>query len=78
MHGKGSGARYVSGKTPANAKNSYRVEQTNASAISAKTITSTGNAAAVMDKAETEQERIDAMYTLGAEQWEQTKQVMSR
>lgn len=63
---------------PANAKNSYRVEQTNASAISAKTNISTGNAAAVMDKAETEQERIDAMYTLGAEQWEQTKQVMSR
>lgn len=76
--GKGGAARYVSGKMPANAKNSYRIEQTNTPSAPQKSITSTGNGVMAMDKAQTEEERIAAMFQVGADQWEQQKQHMSK
>lgn len=74
--GKGGAARYVSGKMPANAKNSYRIEQTNTPASAPKT--SALNGAATMDKAQTEEERIAAMFQVDGDQWEQQKQHMAK
>jgi len=61
---------------PANAKNSYRVEQTSTPAPVQKT--SATNGAAAMDKAQTEEERIAAMFQVDGDQWEQQKQQMAK
>lgn len=76
--GKGGAARYVSGKMPANAKNSYRIEQNSMPATATKPSTSTMSGASAMEKAQTEEERIAAMFQVGADQWEQQKQHMAR
>ena len=72
--GRGGAARYVSGKMPQSAKNSHRQEllatNTTASA-SAKSFT-------VMNGAQTEDEKIAAMFKMGADDWAQQQQQMAK
>ncbi|KAL1640119.1 Protein mpe1 [Diplodia intermedia] len=73
--GHGRAARYVSGKAPVTAKNSYRTESsTTKPAIQAKPA---ADGAATMSAAQTEEERIAAMFAAGAENWEQQKAKMA-
>ncbi|KAK7552485.1 DWNN domain-containing protein [Phyllosticta citricarpa] len=72
--GHGRAARYVSGKAPVTAKNSYRTEASSKPAIQAKPVT---DGAAAMNNAQTEEEKIAAMFAAGAENWEQQKARMA-
>ncbi|KAK8227335.1 DWNN domain-containing protein [Phyllosticta capitalensis] len=72
--GHGRAARYVSGKAPVTAKNSYRTEASSKPAVQAKSFT---DGAAAMNNAQTEEERIAAMFAAGAENWEQQKARMA-
>jgi protein MPE1 len=65
--GAGRAARYMSGKMPANAKNSSRKEQS-ASKASVKQSAST-NGAMKLNSAMTEEERMAAMFQAQSEQW---------
>jgi len=65
--GAGRAARYMSGKMPANAKNSSRKEQ---SALKASVKQSAGiNGAMKLNSAMTEEERMAAMFQAQSEQW---------
>ncbi|KAI9882802.1 MAG: Deoxycytidine monophosphate (dCMP) deaminase [Watsoniomyces obsoletus] len=75
--GRGSGARYVSGKMPLNAKNSSRVEKPISKAAVPGKGPRTSTAASDMAKAQTEEEKIAAMFKAGAEQWDQQQQEMA-
>lgn len=70
--GRGGAARYVSGKMPQNAKNSRRSE---ASTIKPSSTPATGFTS--MNGAQTEEERVAAMFKMGADQWAQQQQEMS-
>ncbi|KAF2402374.1 DWNN-domain-containing protein [Trichodelitschia bisporula] len=72
--GYGKAARYVSGKMPINARNSYRSE-TKAS-TQAKPSAPT-NSMTDMSKPQTEDERIAAMFAAEGSQWEQQQQHMA-
>ncbi|KZF20107.1 DWNN-domain-containing protein, partial [Xylona heveae TC161] len=73
--GRGSAARYVSGKMPVHARNAGRVEAQATKPTSQAPAAS--SAAAEMDNAQTEEERIAAMFKAGADQWEQQQQEMA-
>lgn len=73
--GHGRAARYVSGKAPVTAKNSYRTESTAAKPATQSKPAVDGTAA--MNNAQTEEERIAAMFAAGAENWEQQKAKMA-
>jgi protein MPE1 len=74
-HGHGKAARYVTGKAPVNAKNSYRTEASK-SAAQPKAAPQT-NGAADMSRAQTEEERLAAMFAAEGSQWEQQQQQMA-
>ncbi|TID22216.1 Zinc finger RING/FYVE/PHD-type protein [Venturia nashicola] len=74
-HGHGKAARYVSGKAPVNAKNSYRTEASK-SAIQPKPITQS-NSTVDLGRPQTEEERIAAMFAAEGSQWEQQQQEMA-
>lgn len=72
--GRGGAARYVSGKMPQNAKSSHRPE-------APATKNSSSNApsgATAMNGAQNEEERIAAMFKMGADQWAQQQQEMAK
>ena len=72
--GRGGAARYVSGKMPHNAKNSHRQEaQTTKPSASAPI-----NHSTAMIGAQTEDERIKAMFKMGADQWAEEQQTMAK
>ena len=71
--GKGGAARYVSGKMPQNAKSSRRSEASTAKPSSSTAATGL----AEMNGAQTEEERIAAMFKMGADQWAQQQQEMA-
>ncbi|KAI9762536.1 MAG: hypothetical protein M4579_000339 [Chaenotheca gracillima] len=75
--GRGGAARYVSGKMPVNALNSSRTERP-AARTSTQAKPSTSNATAEPNAAQTEEERIAAMFKAGAEQWDQQQQEMAQ
>ena len=72
--GRGGAARYVSGKIPQNAKNVHRMEApaTKPSSFNAPT------GATAMNGAQNEEERIAAMFKMGADQWAQQQQEMAK
>ena len=72
--GRGGAARYVSGKMPANAKNSHRIETSQPRSITKMQ----PNDISHMSTLQTEEERIAAMFKLGADQWEQQQQEMAQ
>lgn len=72
--GRGGAARYVSGKMPQNAKNFHRLE-----APAAKNSSSNATSGATaMNEAQNEEERIAAMFKMGADQWAQQQQEMAK
>ncbi len=76
--GKGSAARYVSGKMPTNNFNTSRVEKAVSKPAVQKKAAETMNGASEMAKAQSEEERIEAMFKAGAEQWNQQQQEMAK
>ncbi|KAM0333173.1 hypothetical protein ACHAQA_001833 [Verticillium albo-atrum] len=71
--GAGRGARYVSGKMPASAKNSARKEQV----VKSATAKATSNAFSQMNSAMTEEEKMAAMFAAQSEQWSAQQEEMS-
>lgn len=61
---------------PVTAKNSHRVETPASNTPLTRPGAGAGGASA-MDKAQTEEERIAAMFQMGADQWEEQKQHMA-
>ena len=75
--GHGKAARYVSGRMPVNAKNSYRTE--NKAIVSRAPGKSGGsNALAAMTNAQTEQEKIAAMFAAEGDSWAKQQQEMAK
>ena len=72
--GRGGAARYVSGKMPQNAKNFHRME----APASKPSSSNTPNGATAMNGAQNEEERIAAMFQMGADQWAQQQQEMAK
>ena len=73
--GHGRAARYISGKKPIQARN--RTEASHKPSVVAPKINSTSGPAG-LHEAQTEEERIAAMFRAGGEQWEQQQQEMAR
>lgn len=71
--GAGRAARYVTGKMPISAKNSSRREQ----ATKAAAMKSTSNAIAQMNSAQTEEEKMNAMFAAQTESWTAQQEDMS-
>ncbi|CRK11534.1 hypothetical protein BN1723_009405 [Verticillium longisporum] len=71
--GAGRGARYVSGKMPASAKNSARKEQV----VKSATAKVASNAFSQMNSAMTEEEKMAAMFAAQSEQWSAQQEEMS-
>jgi protein MPE1 len=74
--GHGKAARYVSGKMPTAAKSNYRSE--NAKTSASGTSGASSNAIAAMSKAQTEQEKLAAMFAAEGDEWEQQQQQMAK
>lgn len=72
--GRGGAARYVSGKMPQNAKNTHRSEMPAAKAASDTAVKGLN----AMNGAQTEEERLAAMFKMGADQWAQQQQEMAK
>ena len=72
--GRGSAARYVSGKMPQNAKTSHRLGAPTVKAAENKT---NGGLTAV-NGAQTEEEKLAAVFKMGADQWAQQQQEMAK
>ncbi len=72
--GRGGAARYVSGKMPQNAKNSHRLE----ASVTKPSSSNAPNGATVMIGAQNEDERIAAMFKMGADQWLQQQEEMAK
>lgn len=73
--GHGRAARYVSGHAPVKAKNAYRNETQAKAAPTTSTTISSGGA---MTTAQTEEERIAAMFKEQGDLWAQTQEKMSK
>ena len=72
--GRGGAARYVSGKMPQNAKNFHRHEPPATKPLFSNAPTG----ATAMNGAQNEDERIAAMFKMGADQWIQQQQEMAK
>ena len=75
--GRGGAARYVSGKMPVNAKNSHRVEASSIKANGKSQQHNSSTPVSNISELKTEDERIAAMFKLGADHWEQQQQEMA-
>ena len=76
--GRGGAARYVSGKMPVNAKNSHRLETSSVKADGKSQQHSKSTTVSNISELKTEDERIAAMFKLGADHWEQQQQEMAK
>ncbi|KAI9818292.1 MAG: hypothetical protein M1832_004410 [Thelocarpon impressellum] len=77
--GRGGAARYVSGKMPVNALNSHRMEKPSSKAISKPALPGKASDSKASDSrgAQSEEDRIAAMFQAGAEQWDKQQQEMA-
>ncbi|KAL8953512.1 MAG: hypothetical protein Q9222_000659 [Ikaeria aurantiellina] len=75
--GRGGAARYVSGKIPQTAKASHWSDSGTMSMGSAPKHAETPGGSSDMNGAQTEEERIAAMFKLGADQWAQQQREMA-
>ena len=74
--GRGGAARYVSGKMPQNAKNINRSEN-NSSRANTQATTDPSSLSNV-NGTQTEEQKIEAMFKMGADQWAQQQQHMAK
>lgn len=76
--GKGGAARYVSGKMPANARSAMKPE----TAASNRTTNGAGatvsNSMSDLNSAQTEDEKIKALFSLQATQWKEQQEEMAK
>lgn len=72
--GHGRAARYVSGKIPVTAKSNYKPDSHKSNTAG----TTSGDVASGINKAQTEQEKIAAMFAAAGDQWEQQQQQMAQ
>ncbi|OQD62349.1 hypothetical protein PENPOL_c012G07892 [Penicillium polonicum] len=74
--GKGGAARYVSGKMPVNARSAPRNEPS-MSRLAPGTGQSVNNNVLELNNAQTEEEKINALFNLQASQWQEQQQEMA-
>ena len=72
--GKGGAARYVSGKMPVNARNPARTDQSRTD----PTGDNINNSVLELNNAQTEEDRINALFNLQASQWQAQQQEMAK
>lgn len=75
--GKGGAARYVSGKMPVNARNASRTEPM-ISRVAPGTAQTVNNNVLELNNAQTEEEKINALFNLQASQWKEQQQEMAK
>ena len=76
--GRGGAARYVSGKMPQNAKASHKTETMSAKATNQTKPTDGLQQLSATSSAQTEEQKIAAMFQQGADQWAQQQQAMAK
>ena len=74
--GRGGAARYVSGKMPQSAKNTHRSEMS--SSKSAPKAVPGPSSLSNVDGDQTEEQKIAAMFKMGADHWEKQQQHMAK
>ncbi|KAE8146258.1 DWNN domain-containing protein [Aspergillus avenaceus] len=75
--GKGGATRYVSGKMPVNARNAPRNDQVSSSRTVTNTSSTVSNGVLELNNAQTEEEKINALFNLQANQWREQQQEMA-
>ncbi|KAL4927439.1 cleavage polyadenylation factor subunit MPE1 [Aspergillus undulatus] len=75
--GKGGAARYVSGKMPVNARSAPRNEQSASSRALPNSNQPVSNGVQELHNAQTEEEKINALFNLQANQWREQQQEMA-
>ncbi|KAL2833225.1 DWNN domain-containing protein [Aspergillus cavernicola] len=75
--GKGGAARYVSGKMPVNARNAPRNEQSTLNRAAPNSNQPVSNGVQELNNAQTEEEKINALFNLQANQWREQQQEMA-
>jgi len=76
--GKGGAARYVSGKMPVTARASTRTDVPGSSRTTGAASASDKSGIPGIDNAQTEDEKIDALFNLQANQWKEQQQEMAK
>lgn len=76
--GKGGATRYVSGKMPINARNAPRNDQVSSSRIVSNSANTVSNGVLELNNAQTEEEKINALFNLQANQWKEQQQEMAK
>lgn len=76
--GRGGAARYVSGKMPHSSKNSHRIESSTTKVTSLGKLSDKVKVVPDVSKLQTEEQKIAAMFKMGAEQWAEQQQEMSQ
>lgn len=74
--GKGGAARYVSGKMPVNARSASRLEPSTTRAMPGTA--TVNNNVLELNNAQTEEEKINALFNLQASQWKEQQQEMAK
>lgn len=72
--GRGGASRYVSGKMPVNARS---IPPGDPSAAS-RTVSNSNNSVLELNNAQTEEEKINALFNLQASQWKEQQQEMAK
>lgn len=76
--GKGGAARYVSGKMPVNARSTPRNDQSVSSRTTPGASHTVSNSVLELNNAQTEEEKINALFNLQANQWKEQQQEMAK
>jgi len=76
--GKGGAARYVSGKVPVNARNTQRAEQSSSNRAVSNSGHVVNSSMSELNNAQTEDEKIKALFNLQANQWKEQQQEMAK
>ena len=76
--GRGGAARYVTGKMPHNPKNSHRTESSMPKVNSLGKLLDKTTILSDTSNPQTEEQKIAAMFKMGAEQWAEQQQEMSQ
>ena len=76
--GKGGAARYVSGKMPINARGASRNEQAVPNQSHPSASHTVNSSVLELNNAQTEEEKINALFNLQANQWKEQQQEMAK
>ncbi len=76
--GKGGAARYVSGKMPVNARSAPRSEQFLPNSAAPGSSHTVSNSVLELNNAQTEEDKINALFNLQANQWKEQQQEMAK